>query len=165
MLFNFQGPNLLRCIEVFHRNSLFIIACRFEFVKLFFQDFFEPLWLSLSKFPDWLTVWVPIGPLWCAALRQLNYNTTPLPFCQHLFCPFFDFFWKKWIFLKNSKRAAKLLCFHRSFAYWWLWLLNCVWVGIFNLVRFKAAGGQIGPILHVPPVVGILHADNQVIIK
>ena len=49
MLFNFQGPNLLRCVEVFHRNSLFIIACRFEFVKLFFQDFFEPLWLSLSK--------------------------------------------------------------------------------------------------------------------
>ena len=51
MLFNFQGPNLLRCINVFHRNSLFIIACRFEFVKLFFQDFFEPLWLSLSKLP------------------------------------------------------------------------------------------------------------------
>lgn len=165
MLFNFQGPNLLRCINAFHRNSLFIIACRFEFVKLFFQDFLNRFGSVSRNFPDWLTVWVPIGPLWCAALRQLNYNTTPTSFCQHLFYPFFDFFWKKWIFLKNSKRAAKLLCFHRSFAYWWLWLLNCVWVGIFNLVRFKAAGGQIGPILHVPPVVGILHADNQVIIK
>ena len=39
MLFNFQGPNLLRCINAFHRNSLFIIACRFEFVKLFFKIF------------------------------------------------------------------------------------------------------------------------------
>ncbi|MEF2563236.1 MAG: hypothetical protein UI647_10690, partial [Negativibacillus sp.] len=76
------------------RNSLFIIACRFEFVKHFFQDFFEPLWLSLLNFPDWLTVWNPIGPLWCAALRQLNYNTTPVSFCQHLFSSFLTFFEK-----------------------------------------------------------------------
>ena len=108
MLFNFQGPNLLRCIEVFHRNSLFIIACRFEFVKLFFQDFFEPLWLSLSKFPDWLTVWVPIGPLWCAALRQLNYNTTPTSFCQHLFYPFLTFFEKSGFFPFSSLFPAIL---------------------------------------------------------
>ena len=108
MLFNFQGPNLLRCIEVFHRNSLFIIACRFEFVKLFFQDFFEPLWLSLSKFPDWLTVWVPIGPLWCAALRQLNYNTTPTSFCQHLFSSFLTFFEKSGFFPFSSLFPAIL---------------------------------------------------------
>ena len=94
MLFNFQGPNLLRCIEVFHRNSLFIIACRFEFVKLFFQDFLNRFGSASRNFPDWLTVWVPIGPLWCAALRQLNYNTTPTSFCQHLFSSFLTFFKK-----------------------------------------------------------------------
>ena len=111
MLFNFQGPNLLRCIEVFHRNSLFIIACRFEFVKLFFQDFFEPLWLSFLNFLDWLTVWLPIGPLWCAALRQLNYNTTPTSFCQHLFSSFLTFFQKIGFFLKIANERQSFFAF------------------------------------------------------
>ena len=102
MLFNFQGPNLLRCINAFHRNSLFIIACRFEFVKLFFQDFLNRFGSVSRNFPDWLTVWVPIGPLWCAALRQLNYNTTPTSFCQHLFALFLTFFEKSGFFPFSS---------------------------------------------------------------
>ena len=111
MLFNFQGPNLLRCIEVFHRNSLFIIACRFEFVKLFFQVFLNRFGSASRNFPDWLTVWMPIGPLWCAALRQLNYNTTPTSFCQHLFCPFFDFFEKIGFFLKIANERQSFFAF------------------------------------------------------
>ena len=59
---------------------------------LFFKIFLNRFGSSSRNFPDWLTVWVPIGPLWCAALRQLNYNTTPTSFCQHLFSSFFDFF-------------------------------------------------------------------------
>ena len=111
MLFNFQGPNLLRCIEVFHRNSLFIIACRFEFVKLFFQDFLNRFGSASRNFPDWLTVWVPIGPLWCAALRQLNYNTTPTSFCQHLFSLFLTFFEKNGFFLKIANERQSFFAF------------------------------------------------------
>ena len=111
MLFNFQGPNSLRCINAFHRNSLFIIACRFEFVKLFFQDFLNRFGSVSRNFPDWLTVWVPIGPLWCAALRQLNYNTTPLPFCQHLFSLFLTFFEKSGFFLKIANERQSFFAF------------------------------------------------------
>ena len=73
-------------------KQLIYYSMSFRVCQALFSRFFEPLWLSFSKLPDWLTVLVPIGPLWCAALRQLNYNTTPTSFCQHLFYPFFDFF-------------------------------------------------------------------------
>ncbi|MFR3552701.1 MAG: hypothetical protein ACLTWW_09900, partial [Negativibacillus sp.] len=86
----------------------FIIACCFEFVKLFFQDFLNRFGSASRNFPDWLTVWVPIGPLWCAALRQLNYNTTPLPFCQHLFTLFLTFFEKSGFFPFSSLFPAIL---------------------------------------------------------
>ena len=87
--------SLYQCVS---SKQLIYYSMSFWVCQALFSRFFEPLWLSLSKFPDWLTVWVPIGPLWCAALRQLNYNTTPASFCQHLFYPFFDFFWKNCFF-------------------------------------------------------------------
>ena len=140
--------------------SMSFWVCQALFSRFFWTALVQPLETSLTGSPFGFLLdrsGVPLSDSSIIIPRQLPFVNT-----------FFHLFWlfsKNWIFLKNSKRAAKLLCFHRSFAYWWLWLLNCVWVGIFNLVRFKAAGGQIGPILHVPPVVGILHADNQVIIK
>ena len=66
--------------------SMLFRVCQALFFKIFLNRFGS----ASRNFPDWLTVWVPIGPLWRAALRQLNYNTTPTSFCQHLFYPFFE---------------------------------------------------------------------------
>ena len=108
MLFNFQGPNLLRCIEVFHRNSLFIIACRFEFVKLFFQDF-------LNRFGSASRNFLTGSPFGCLSDRSgvpLSDSSIIIPrqllFVNTFFALFLTFFEKSCFFPFSSLFPAIL---------------------------------------------------------
>ena len=111
MLFNFQGPNLLRCINAFHRNSLFIIACRFEFVKLFFQDF-------LNRFGSASRNFLTGSPFGCLSDRSgvpLSDSSIiiprQLPFVNTFFTLFLTFFEKSCFFLKIANERQSFFAF------------------------------------------------------
>ena len=107
MLFNFQGPqpNLVR-LAAPSRNSLFIISCRPDFVKHFFQSFFDSFKCQTFRSSmmencvfGFVKPFLRFPPL--PSRGQLIYITTPDPVCQHLFSYFFDFFQSLNIFLSQ----------------------------------------------------------------
>ena len=111
MLFNFQGPNLLRCIEVFHRNSLFIIACRFEFVKLFFKIFLNRFGSASRNF----LTGSPFGFLSDRSGVPLSDSSIiiprQLPFVNTFFTLFLTFFEKSGFFLKIANERQIFFAF------------------------------------------------------
>ena len=105
MLFNFQGPSRLPS------GDFFILPLSASFVKHFLKPFFGFLETRIPDFKTWPTpdfadcealFGEPLGP----ALKVLDYNITPSPFCQHFFPRFFDFSWKS--FLRAKKNPLSL---------------------------------------------------------